>query len=115
MIGQNTQERAGDSEFHQCLRELEEIREKRRRKHMEGQRASRPAPRRTAPPSDHLTFLVTAKGEPFTAAGFGNYFRALCDAAGLPKRCTTHGLRKAAATYFAEKNATDHQLMAWFG
>jgi integrase len=67
------------------------------------------------PATNHLTFLVTAQGEPFTAAGFGNYFRALCDAAGLPSRCTSHGLRKAAATYFAEHGATDHQLMAWFG
>jgi integrase len=55
------------------------------------------------PASDHLTFLVTAQGKPFTAAGFGNYFRALCNQAGLPKRCTSHGLRAAAATYFAEK------------
>jgi site-specific recombinase XerD len=67
------------------------------------------------PASDHLTFLITAQGKPFTAAGFGNHFRDLCDAAGLPKRCTTHGLRKAAATYLAEMGATDHQLMAWFG
>jgi integrase len=67
------------------------------------------------PPSDHLTFLVTAQGKPFTSAGFGNHFRDLCDAAGLPKRCTSHGLRKAAATYLAEQGATDHQLMAWFG
>jgi hypothetical protein len=55
MIGQNTQERAGDSEFHQGLRELEEIREKRRRKYMEEQRASRPAPRRTAPKKRKLS------------------------------------------------------------
>ncbi len=27
------------------------------------------------PASDHLTFLVTAQDKPFTAAGFGNYFR----------------------------------------
>jgi integrase len=67
------------------------------------------------PSSDHLTFLVTAQGKPFTAAGFGNHFRDLCDAAGLPPRCTSHGLRKAAATYLAELGATDHQLMAWFG
>jgi site-specific recombinase XerD len=67
------------------------------------------------PPSNHMTFLVTAQGKPFTAAGFGNHFRDLCDAAGLPKRCTSHGLRKAAATYLAEMGATDHQLMAWFG
>jgi site-specific recombinase XerD len=67
------------------------------------------------PASNHLTFLVTAQGNPFTAAGFGNWFRDMCHVAGLPKRCTSHGLRKAAATYLAEQGATDHQLMAWFG
>lgn len=67
------------------------------------------------PTSDHLTFLITAQGKPFTAAGFGNWFREICNEAGLPPRCTSHGLRKAAATYLAEKGATDHQLMAWFG
>ena len=50
------------------------------------------------PPSDHMMFLVTAHGKPFTAAGFGNWFRDVCNAAGLPKRCTSHGVRKAAAT-----------------
>jgi integrase len=67
------------------------------------------------PASDNLTFLITAQGKPFTAAGFGNYFRDLCREAGLPERCTSHGLRKAAATYLAELGFTDHQLMAWFG
>ncbi|WP_223968544.1 tyrosine-type recombinase/integrase [Bradyrhizobium sp. RD5-C2] len=67
------------------------------------------------PASDHLTFLVTAQGKPFTAAGFGNYFRDCCREAGLPERCTSHGLRKFAATYLAERGFTDHQLMAWFG
>ena len=49
------------------------------------------------PPSDNLMFLVTAQGRPFSAAGFGNKFREWCDEAGLPKRCTSHGLRKASA------------------
>jgi hypothetical protein len=35
------------------------------------------------PPGDHLTFLVTAHGKPFTAAGFGNWFRDRCDEAGF--------------------------------
>lgn len=67
------------------------------------------------PASDHLTYLITSYGKPFTAAGFGNWFRDACDAAKMPKHCTSHGLRKAAATYLAENGATDHQLMAWFG
>ncbi|WP_461352213.1 tyrosine-type recombinase/integrase [Bradyrhizobium sp. USDA 4454] len=31
----------------------------------------------------NLTFLVTEQGKPFTAAGFGNWFRDRCDEAGL--------------------------------
>ena len=50
-----------------------------------------------ATPSQHLTFLVTEFGAPFTAAGFGNWFRDRCNEAGL-KHCSFHGLRKAAAT-----------------
>ena len=30
------------------------------------------------PASDHLTFLITGQGKPFTAAGFGNWFRDIC-------------------------------------
>ena len=66
------------------------------------------------PTGNHLTFLVTSQGKSFSAAGFGNWFREVCNEAELPKRCTSHGLRKAAATYFADRGATT-QLMAWFG
>jgi site-specific recombinase XerD len=62
----------------------------------------------------HLTFLVTERGKPFTAAGFGNWFRDRCDEAGLPN-CAAHGLRSAAATRLADYGATAHQLMSWFG
>src|SRR4029077_11408645 len=58
----------------------------------------------------HMTFLVTAQGRQFTAAGFGNWFRQICNEAGLPKRCTSHGLRKAAATRLADRGATTTQL-----
>jgi integrase len=50
-----------------------------------------------ATPSQHLNFLVTELGAPFTAAGFGNWFRERCNEAGL-RHCSFHGLRKAAAT-----------------
>jgi len=43
----------------------------------------------------------------------GGWFRAKCNAAGLPK-CTAHGLRKAGATRAAENGASDRQLMALF-
>lgn len=62
----------------------------------------------------HLAYLVTEFGKPFTAAGFGNWFRRRCNDAGLP-HCSAHGLRKAAAKIAAENGATAHQLMAIFG
>jgi integrase len=68
-----------------------------------------------ATPSEHLTYLVTDFGKPFTAAGFGNWFRDVCADAGLPIGISAHGLRKAAATRFADHGATAHELMAWFG
>jgi integrase len=67
-----------------------------------------------ASPTGDLTFLVTERGQPFTAPGFGNWFRDRCDEAGL-KGLSAHGLRKAAAARAAENGATAHQLMAIFG
>ena len=67
-----------------------------------------------ATPSGHLTFLTTAFGKPFTSAGFGNWFRDQCDAAGL-RHCTFHGLRKAAARRLAEYGCTPHEIAAITG
>jgi hypothetical protein len=53
----------------------------------------------------NLTFLVTEYGRPFTAAGFGGWFRKRCDEAGLPKERTFHGLRKAALARWARTDA----------
>jgi integrase len=64
-------------------------------------------------PCGDLTFLMTEYGKPFTAAGFGNWFRDRCNEAGLPQ-CSAHGLRKMGATRAAENGATEHQLMAIF-
>jgi Site-specific recombinase XerD len=63
---------------------------------------------------EHLAFLMTEHGKPFTANGFGNYFKDCCRAAGLG-HCTAHGLRKAGATFAAENGATTKQLMAMYG
>ncbi|MFD1330731.1 tyrosine-type recombinase/integrase [Methylopila musalis] len=65
-------------------------------------------------PSGHLTFLVTEFGKPFTAAGFGNWFRERCDEAGL-KHCSAHGLRKGMATWLADVGASEHEIMAVTG
>jgi integrase/recombinase XerD len=62
----------------------------------------------------HLTFLVTEFGKPFTANGFGNWFRDRCNEAGLPQ-CSAHGLRKATATRLAEGRASPHEIMAITG
>lgn len=67
-----------------------------------------------ASPVGDLTFLVTQHGRPFAVSGFGNWFRQRCNEAGLP-HCTSHGLRKAAATVAAENGATAHELMSIFG
>lgn len=64
--------------------------------------------------SDQLAFLATGSGKQFTSAGFGNWFRDRCNEAGLPQ-CSSHGLRKAAATRAAENGATTEQLKSWFG
>jgi integrase/recombinase XerD len=65
-------------------------------------------------PSDHLTFLVTEYGKPFTPNGFGNAFKDWCRQANLP-HCSAHGLRKALATRLAERGATPHEIMAITG
>jgi len=60
------------------------------------------------------TFLVTRFGKPYTAPGFGNWFRTLCDAAGCPD-VSAHGLRKATARRLAEIGCTAHQIAAITG
>jgi integrase len=59
------------------------------------------------------TWLVTAYGWPFSAAGFGNKFGEWCRQAKVSPRA--HGLRKTAAARYAERGATAHQLCAAFG
>lgn len=58
-----------------------------------------------AMPGTTMTYLVTEFGKPFTANGFGNWFRDRCDKAGLP-HCSAHGLRKAMSRRLAESGAT---------
>lgn len=65
-------------------------------------------------PTGDLTYLVTEFGKPFTGAGFGNWFRDKCNAAGL-KECSAHGLRKAAARRLAEAGKSVHEIMAITG
>lgn len=67
-----------------------------------------------ATPTGDLTFLVTARGEPFRSKrSLAVWFGRSCDAAGVPG--SAHGLRKAAAVRCAEAGASETQLNAIFG
>jgi integrase len=61
-----------------------------------------------------MTYLLTQADRPFTANGFGNWFKDRCREANL-NHCSAHGLRKAGATIAADNGATEHQLMALYG
>jgi integrase len=65
-------------------------------------------------PKTQLTFLIGAKGKPYSEKILGYKMREWCDAAGL-KHCSAHGLRKAFATITSEGSATTPQLMAAMG
>ena len=62
----------------------------------------------------HLTFLVTATGKPFSPAGFTNWFRDVCNEAGV-SGFSAHGLRKASMTRFAEAGCSVHEIQAFSG
>jgi len=64
--------------------------------------------------SGNMTFLLTDQGRPYTAAGFGNWFRRQCREAGL-HGCSAHGLRKAAARRLAEAGCSTHEIAAITG
>jgi integrase len=68
-----------------------------------------------ATPSEHLILLTTSYGKPFTAAGFGNWFRDRCNEAGLPKECAAHGLRKAACRRLAEAGCSANVIASISG
>jgi integrase len=65
-------------------------------------------------PADHLTFLTTQYGSPFSQTGFSYWFREECDKAGL-RHCSAHGLGKAAARRLAEAGCTAHEIAAITG
>jgi integrase len=63
---------------------------------------------------DRLIFVQTEYGKPFTAAGFGGWFRNQCNKAGLPE-CTAHGLGKLIATRLAEAGCSENTISAILG
>jgi integrase len=68
-----------------------------------------------ATPSEHLTFLITPRGKPYGGVNFSMWFRAQCDAAGMPKECSAHGLRKAACRRLAEAGCSANEIAAISG
>jgi len=66
-------------------------------------------------PTGQLTFLVTELGKPFTAAGFGNWFRDRRREAGIPEGYSAHGLRKAFLTFGSNLKLTSQELAALAG
>lgn len=61
-----------------------------------------------------LTYLLTQYGQPFTAAGFTQWFRERAEMAGLENR-TPHGLRKAAGRRLAEAGCSAKEIAAVLG
>jgi integrase len=55
-----------------------------------------------ATPIGLLTLLTTNTGKTYGANDFTDQFRSWWDAAGLPRHCVFHGLRKAALTWLAD-------------
>jgi integrase len=68
-----------------------------------------------ATPSEHLTFLTTQSGKPFSPAGFTNWFRRMCNEASLPRGTSAHGLRKAACRRLAEAGCSANLIAAVSG
>jgi integrase len=61
-----------------------------------------------------VTFLVRS-GKPYRPDDFSHDMRRWCEAAGLPRRCTAHGLRKAACRRMAEAGYSANEIAAWTG
>ena len=66
-----------------------------------------------AGPTGDLHFICGERRQPLTKESFGNLFRDACNAAGVKK--SAHGLRKLAATRYADAGATVAELEALFG
>jgi integrase len=68
-----------------------------------------------ATPTGHLAFLVSERNAPYHESTFSKHFRAWCREAGLPARCTFHGLRKAGCRILAHADCTAFEVQAWSG
>ena len=69
----------------------------------------------TATPTEHLSFLITKSGRPYSGNDFSDQFRQVVRRAGLPSRCSFHGLRKYGAVWFATRGCSAPEIAAWGG
>jgi integrase len=66
-------------------------------------------------PAKGLTLIGDAAGRPLKRPALSALMRAAIKDAGLPGRCVSHGLRKAAARRLAEAGATEKEIAAITG
>jgi site-specific recombinase XerD len=59
-------------------------------------------------------YLQNAYGRPFTKESFGNWFRDVCNRAGL-QQCSAHGLRKAFVVNMIHKGMSPQRIMSITG
>ena len=66
-------------------------------------------------PADHMTFLQTHLGQPYTANGFYNFFKDAMRKAELPESLALHGLRKAFCCHLADAGVEAADIAAISG
>jgi integrase len=66
-------------------------------------------------PAKGLTLIGNESGKPLSRAGLSHLMRAAIKDAGLPAKCVSHGLRKAAMRRLAESGKTEKQIAAVSG
>jgi integrase len=62
----------------------------------------------------HLCFIINNNGSPYSAGGFGDWFKQACRSAGLG-HCSAHGLRHAAARRLADAGCSPHEIASITG
>ena len=66
-------------------------------------------------PRSHVAIITSKLGAPFSRDRLQHWLASAIERAGLPDRCVSHGLRKAAARRLAEAGCTAHQIASITG
>jgi integrase len=62
-----------------------------------------------------MSLIGTEHGTPYSRGGLSTFMRDAINAADLPAKCNSHGLRKAKMRRLAEDGATVKEIAAWSG